>query len=515
MAQRGPYLLGIDAGTQSLRALVVDLQGTELGCGSQAYPTAYPHVAWAEQEPRLWWEAVRVAVPQAVAQAGITARDIAGISVSGTSSTTVAVARDGKPLRPAIMWMDQRATRQADEVTATGHPCLRYAGGVESPEWNIPRAMWLRDNQPDLYEQADLLVEQVDWLTHKLTGEWTASLDIVSCKSHYVSVEGGWPTQLLAELGISELQDKWPRTVLPMGAQAGELSATAAEQLQLSSGIPVAAGGIDAHTAMLGIGVVEAGQVGTAIGSSSCLVALSAEAIFGSHWWGPFPEAMLRSLWVLEGAQAATGSVVSWLADNFGYPQESGGEDRFEALDAQAAATPAGAEGLVVLDYWQGNRVPLRDPLARGAIWGLSLRHDIGHLLRAIYEGTAMGCRHIIEDLAGAGVQTASLRACGGGTRSRLWMQIHADVLQMPLLLTRQPHAAALGTAICAATGGGLYAGVGEASQQMVRLSAEVEPNAANTRVYDAVFDRYLRTYPALASLMRESAEDGASFEDG
>ncbi len=518
MAQRGPYLLGIDAGTQSLRALIVDARGTELGCGSQSYPTDYPHVAWAEQEPRRWWQAAKVAVPEAMAQAGVAARDIVGIALSGTSSTTVAITHDGEPLRPAIMWMDQRATRQADEVTATGDPRLRYGGGIESPEWNIPRAMWLRDNQPGIYERAELIVEQIDWLTHKLTGEWTACLDVVSCKSHYATVEGGWPTQLLAELGIGELEEKWPRTVVPMGAQAGELTPTAAEELQLSAGIPVAAGGIDAHTAMLGVGVVEAGQIGTAIGSSSCLVALSAEAIFESRWWGPFPEAMISGLWTLEGAQAATGSVVAWLADNFGCsqspPEDKSEYDRFEALDKQAAATRCGAEGLVVLDYWQGNRVPLRDPLARGVIWGLSLRHGIGHLLRAVYEGTAMGCRHIVENLAGAGLETASLRACGGGTRSRLWMQIHADVLQKPILLTEQPQASALGTAICAAAGAGLYAGVAEASQQMVRITTEVEPDAANAQRYDALFGRYLRTYPALADLMHESAEDEAIAED-
>jgi len=178
---------------------------------------------------------------------------------------------------------------------------------------------------------------------------------------------------------------------------------------------------------------------------------------------------------------------------------EQQGRSRFELLDEKAGQVPPGAEGLVLLDYWQGNRTPLRDPLARGAIWGLSLKHGIGHLLRAVYEGTAMGCRHILADMAQAGFE-------GGGTRSPLWLQIHADVCGKPILLTEEPEATALGTAVCAAAGAGLYADVVEASDQMVAVTRQIDPNPNNAEVYDTLFDRYVRTYPCLVDLMHESA---------
>ncbi len=512
MSKGGPYVLGIDCGTQSLRAAIVDMQGKLVASASREYPIEYPQVAWAEQNAYDWWDAAKAVIPQAIAEAGISANEIAGVSVDGTSCTVVVTTRTGEPLRPVILWMDQRAHAEADEVTATKHPRLKYVSWAESPEWMIPKAMWLRRNQPEIYEQADLIIEGTDWLMYRLTGEWAASLNNTTCKWNYASVDGGWPTGLLEELDFGELVEKWPERVLPMGEQAGELTKAAAEELGLRPGIPVAQGGIDAYAAMLGLAVVHPGRLALVMGTSTCPLALMSEGIFESHLWGPYPDALLPGTWVLEGGQTATGAIVTWLADNFGYREECEADEqgcsRFEVLDEKAAAVPPGAEGLVLLDYWQGNRTPLRDPLARGVIWGLSLRHGIGHLLRAVYEGTAMGCRHILEDMAAAGFDTETIYACGGGTRSELWLQIHADVCQKSIMLTEEPEATALGTAVCAAAGAGLYSDVVEASEQMVTVTRAIEPDENKAEIYDKIFDRYVRTYPALVELMHESAAD-------
>ena len=236
MARTGPYVLGIDCGTQSLRAVVVDVNGKLIASASRQYPIDYPHVAWAEQDANDWWTAAREVVPKAVAEAGIDAKQIAGLSVDGTSCTVVVTKRDGTPLRPVILWMDQRAHLEADQVTATRDERLRFVSWAESPEWMIPKAMWLRNNQPDVYEQADLIIEGTDWLMHRLTGEWAASLNNVTCKWNYASVDGGWPTELLSSLDFSELVDKWPSTVLPMGERAGLLTPEAAAELAAAAG---------------------------------------------------------------------------------------------------------------------------------------------------------------------------------------------------------------------------------------------------------------------------------------
>ncbi len=500
------YVLGIDCGTQSLRAALYDLEGNLASADAQPFPIEYPQVGWAEQNPTQWWQAARVTVPNVLRMAGVHPRDVAGVSIDGTSCTVVACDRSGELLRPAILWMDQRAHAEAEEVTATGAPVLKYVSGAVSPEWMIPKAMWLKRHQPQIYEQAELICEGTDWLMHQMTGEWTASLNCATCKWHYAVPEGGWPDELLAQLDMTELKEKWPQVVLPMGQRAGQLSFRAAEELGLAPDTPVAQGGIDAYAAMLGVGVVRPRRMALVMGSSTCHMALCCEGYFNTHVWGPYPDALLPGTWVLEGGQTATGSIVKWFADNFCRPQR--GRDAYEWLDEQAAAVPPGAEGLVLLDYWQGNRTPLRDPLARGCIYGLSLRHSVGHLMRAIYEGTALGTRHILQDMAEGGFEPEGIYACGGGTRSDLWLQIHADACQVPIYTTGQPEAAALGAAICAAVGAELFADLVQAAEAMVQVRAEIRPDPAKAEVYDRMFARYLETYPRLRDLMHQVAAE-------
>ena len=375
----------------------------------------------------------------------------------------------------------------------------------------IPKALWLRVNEPDTYSAADLLVEGTDWLTFRLTGSWTASLCNATAKWNYANPAGGYPRELLATLGASELLEKWPERVLPLGALAGELSLAAAQELGLRAGTPVAQGGIDAYAAMLGSGVVVPGRMAIVMGSSTCHMALSDQGLFDSHVWGPYPDALLPGTWVLEGGQTATGSIVNWVADNFACREqleaEARGLNRFDYLDCLAAPIRPGAEGLVLLDYWLGNRTPLRDPLARGAVWGLSLKHTLPHLWRAVYEGTAMGSRHIIEDLSEAGFHVEGIHACGGGARSDLWLQIHADVCGYPLYLADE-NATALGTAICAAVGAGLFSDLPSAAGEMARVRCQIDPNPANRAAYDDLYRCYIATYPALRDLMHSVARE-------
>lgn len=505
-----PYVLGLDCGTQSLRAGVFDLEGTPVVFATREYPIYYPKVGWAEQEAEDWWRAACECVQECLARSGIRASDIVGLSVDGTSCTMLPVTAEGTPLRRAILWMDVRAVAQAERITKTKHPVLKYVSWVESPEWMIPKALWLKENEPDLYDRAAHIIECTDWLMYKLTGEWAASLNNATCKWNYASPEGGWPEDLLRQLQFSELLQKWPASVVAMGEPVGTLAPSAADALGLTADTVVAQGGIDAYAAMFGLGVVEPGQMALVMGSSTCHLALSEGGIFESHVWGPYPDALTRGTWVLEGGQTSTGSVVKWFADHFAHREQQEAQARggsvYELLDEKAAAVPPGSEGLVVLDYWQGNRTPLRDPLARGTILGLSLRHETGHLFRAIYEGTAYGTRHILQDLACAGYRPTSISACGGGTRSSLWLQIHADVCQLPICLTAVPDATVLGTAICAAAAAGCYGSVEEAARNMVHVTRTIEPDSTRREVYDFFFKKYIEMYPPLKTIMHEIA---------
>ena len=508
---QGPFVLGIDCGTQRMRAGVFDLSGRLLGLATRTYGISQPRVSWAEQQPEDWWEALCATVPEAVAQAGLQGTDISALSLDGSSCTVVCCRRDGTILRPAILWRDQRAHAEARRITLTQDPVLQYVGGQESAEWMIPKALWLRGNEPETYAAADRIVEARDWLMHRLTGTWTASLCNATAKWNYAQPAGGYPRSLLGTLGAEELLGKWPEEVLPMGAPAAELAVAAAEAMGLRAGTPVAQGGIDAYAAALGAGLLVPGRLVMVMSSSTCHLALSDRAIFGTHVWGPYPDALLPDTWILEGGQTTTGSIVAWLADNFGGREqaeaEARGIGRYHYLDELAAPIRPGAEGLVFLDYFQGNRAPFRDPLARGAVWGLSLKHKLPHLWRAVLEGTAMGSRHIIEDLAEAGFRVEGLYACGPGSVSDLWLQIHADVTGMPL--HRAPeHATLLGTGMCAAVGAGLFADLPAAAEAMVSRVREIVPNGENSKVYAELFRYYVATYPALRDLMHQVARE-------
>jgi ribulose kinase len=312
----------------------------------------------------------------------------------------------------------------------------------------------------------------------------------------------GWPVSLLKAVGLEDAVDKLPATVIPMGGKAGELTTRAANALGLRPGIAVSMSGIDAHAGMVGMNVTSPGTLALITGTSTCQLAQSSNGVFNPGLWGPFEDAVMQGEWTLEAGQASTGGTVRWLLDMLGSNLPVG-EERYAAADAAAAAIPPRANGLTVLDYWQGSRTPIKDPQARGTIWGLTSAHGVGHLLRAVYEATAYGNRHILAMLKSMNVPTNQVFVCGGGTRSKLWLQIIADVAQLPIALTEVSDAVALGSAMCAAVGAGAFPDLAGAGQAMVRTGMIIEPDQTTREVYNEGYELYRETYTHLAPLFK------------
>jgi FGGY-family pentulose kinase len=497
-----PLVLGLDVGTQSLRAALVDPNGRTRAFGVSPIATTHARPTWAEQDPDAWWTAARSAIGRALELAGARAEQVIGIGLDCTACTVVACDRESRALRPALLWMDQRSFREADDISATDHPVLRYVSGRVSPEWMLPKALWLKRNERDVYDRAERLVECTDWMMYRLTGQWTLSLNHVAVKWNYARPDGGWQLGLLAAVGLADLPDKWPETIVPLGRGDATLSRPAADYLGLRAGTPVAQGGIDAYLGMLGMGATHAGDVAVIVGSSTCHLAQSEAGVFGSGAAGCYPDATVEGLYTIEAGQTATGSILDWYRRHFAAGEQAEadrlGVSVYQVLDAQAAATPAGADGLVVRDDWQGNRSPYKNPLARGAIVGLSLSHGPGHIFRALYEATACGTRHILADASAHGLSVARIFLGGGGARSSLWLQIHADILKQPIYLTREVESCALGAAMAAALAAGLYPDFSAAADAMVEIERTVEPNPALSALYDDLFARYVAMYRAL-----------------
>jgi FGGY-family pentulose kinase len=514
-----PLFLGLDVGTQSVRAALFDRSGTCRAFAVAPLDTFHPQPGWAEQEPAQWWQAARVAIPESLRRAACRAEEVAAIGLDCTACTVLPCSLDGTPLRRALLWMDQRSYREAAEISATRDPILRYVSGVVSPEWMLPKALWLKRHEPEVYARTERMVECTDWFMYRLTGEWTLSLNHVAVKWNYARPDGGWSPSLLRASGLEDLLTRWPARIVPLGKGEARLAAPAAAELGLRPGTPVAQGGVDAYLGMLGLGAVGAGDLALIMGSSTCHLAMAPRALFGSGMLGCYPDAVVEGLYTLEGGQTATGSILDWyrrhFAGNEAAQSAHTGQPVYEILDAQAAAAPPGSAGLVCLDYWQGNRCPLKDPLARGVFLGLTLSHGPGHLVRSIYEATAFGTRHILEDLESHDFQVRRLFAGGGGAKSRLWTQIHADILGRPISLPRESESCALGSAMLAAVHGGHFPSLDEASRHMVSIAEVVEPHAENRRLYDYYYGKYREMYPALRPLMHSLADGpGGSARD-
>jgi sugar (pentulose or hexulose) kinase len=488
------YLIGIDGGTESIRAIVFDLEGRPRGSHASPYHTQFPKPGWAEQEPEDWWRCLGEAVRGAVGAAGITADKVLALAVDTTCCSVVATDRDGKALRPAMIWMDVRSAAEAADVAVGGDPALRInsdGAGPVSAEWMIPKALWMKRRQPELFQRAARICEYQDYINWRLTGRWVASLNNMAVRWHYQSREGGLPLSLLDSLGLAELAEKWPPLIVRPGDVIDVLTRPAAEHLGLAPGIPVVQGGADAFIGVIGLGVTEPGEMALITGSSHLHLGIASAEVHGPGIWGAYMDAVYPDKPVIEGGQTSTGSVIAWFKRHFA------AGTTFDALNEEAASIEPGCEGLLVLDHFQGNRTPYTDALSRGAITGLTLKHTPAHVYRAIVEGICLGTKLIVENF-GVAFSPKRIVVAGGATNSPLWLQTHADTLGVPLQLTEVPDAPALGCAILAARGAGRFASIEEGVRGMVRRTRTIEPSAINTKRYDAFYPQYRELYAAL-----------------
>lgn len=517
MIDRGPYLLGIDFGTESCRVAICDVHGHPLTFAATSYPTHHPHPGWAEQSPEDWWNALQASTHKALSNAGISPSEIAGISYDATTLTLVAMDSRGQELRNAIMWMDVRATEQAARAEGSQSVARLYNGAGTSPavaEWYPFKAAWLKENEPETYAGAHRLVDAPDWLTFKLTGEWTTNINSAALRMYYNRAKGGWPTDFYETIGCGDVFDKIPERILDLGTPVGELATIPAQLLGLRPGIPVAQGPADAWAGQIGLGVLSPGSMALITGSSHVLTGQSADEVHGRGFFGAYTDGVLPGQYTVEGGQVSTGSVLKWFKDNFAADltgaAEKVGLNPYKVLDAKAAEIPRGCDGLIINEYFQGNRTPYSDSKARGLISGLSLMHTPAHFYRAIEESVCYGTAHNLRVMKDAGFEVTRIVACGGATKSRDWMQMHADVTGVPITITEVGDAVVLGTCMIAAVGAGIYKDLPEAGQNMVREIDVFEPDQEAHEEYSFYLDKYTELFPRVQDTIHEIVDHEA-----
>ena len=466
--------LGVDIGSSELRAGLVTADGRLLGLERATLEMQVdPARGWAEQDPDAWWTGL-VRVVAALQSRGEV--EIAGIAVDGHGPTMVAVDALGRPVRPAITWLDQRASAEQAELAA-GTGLQGWSLGV------LPAALWLERHEPESAARASWYLNTWEAMTLRLTGVARTSLVGDQAWLSRAGLETlGIPRHRIAE-------------AITAGSVVGALSVDAARALGLRTGIPVIAGVVDAFASFHGGRMLAPGDAIDVGGSAGG---------FGVYWdrsvaaAGSFSTAApLEGLYSVGGAMAATGKAFDWLRTAV-----FGGSLGADELIREAASIPAGAEGLIFLPYLAGERSPIWDPEARGAFVGLTLQHGRAHLARAVLEASALAIRHVATPILAAGVHVTAMRVAGGPARSPTWNQIKADVTGFPVEVPRISETAVAGSAILAAVGVGAHPDLRSGIRAMTAIEARLEPDPERAAVYDRTYAAYTSIHPALSPIL-------------
>lgn len=503
------YVLGIDLGTSSARVGIFDLKGNSIVFSDEPYPLYTPNSGWAEQKPEDWWNSICKASRKAISKSGIAPKDIIGMSVDTTSCTVLLVDENINPIRPALMWMDVRSSEQAKRITQSRDKALKYNGYSNvSAEWMPCKALWLKENEPENYFKAKYVIECIDWVMFKLTNVLTASINNTTARWYYDRPNGGWPVEFYSKIGLEDLVDRFPSDVVDLGTVTGRLTKSAAEDMGLVPGIPVGEGGADAFVGMIGLDVVEPGRMALITGSSHLHLGLSEKEVHYKGLFGSYPDAVIPGLQMIEGGQISTGSIVNWLKTNYCGSIENMAEVRkcsvYDILNEQAEELPIGSEGLIVLDYFQGNRTPYSDSDVRGLVYGLSLKHKPAHMFKAIIEGICYGTELIFDTFGKAGMRPDSIYISGGAVKSSLWLKTHANVSNLPIYIPEVSEAPCLGSAILGAVAAGAFPDIKSAAHSMVRIVNKIEPDKEKHEEYKFYYNKYAELYGILKDWMHE-----------
>ncbi len=501
------YLLGIDIGTYSSKGVLVREDG-RIAVGSIVEHTLeIPRPGWAEHDAETTWWSDFLAITRSLLESGgISPQRIAAVGFSAISPAVLPIDREGRPLRKAILYgIDTRATEEIAELQRVidEDPSLRRAGVRLSAQSASPKVLWIRKHETEVWEKTDLVVNGSGFLIRRLTGE--TALDIYESSSFapFVDWENRRWEPAFAEHVAPE--ERLPRLAWTCEI-AGRITAQGARQSGLAEGTPVITGTADAAAEAISAGSASPGDMMVMYGSSVFFILRTRRLHVTPHFWcAPFLE---EGTFVLTGGMSTAGSLTKWFRDQFAplemQVEKAGGENAYAALAQLAAASPPGANGLVVLPYFAGERTPILDPDAKGVIFGLGLSHTRADVYRAVLESVGFGIRHNIDRMREEGAEPERILAVGGGTSNPLWMQIVSDIAGIDQHLPVERIGACYGDAFLAGIGAGLSAGIADAPR-WVEIGQVVRPESGAQRRYEENYRTYRDLYARTAPLMKSA----------
>jgi len=499
------YFMGIDSGTSGIKAIVIDDTGRILGSGYHECDLVTPRPNWVEQDPEVWWEACSYAAEKAAKDSGV-AKEIAAIGFSGQMQGCTLMDKEMKPLGNCLIWLDQRASAEADELNSRlpSEEFLNITASFCLPSYWAPKLLWLQRNKPDVYEKIHQVLFTKDYLRFRMTGEVATEVSDASCTWLIDVNKRTWSDRMFEVCGIS--RSIVPQRMLESQDVAGYLLPDVAEKWGMKAGIPVVAGGGDQPAGGVGSGVVRPGVLAATIGTSGVVFGCCDTPFVDKVQHGMYSLChSVPGMYSFLGCTLAAGGSFKWMRDTLFADKKSAlekeGKDVYDYMTSLAAEVRPGSEGVCFLPYMSGEGTPVVDPDARGVFFGLSYRSGLGALCRSVMEGVTFSLRDTIEILREAnGFNVSEVRAMGGGAKSALWRQIQADVYNARVITMNMEEGPAAGAAIMAATGSGYFKSIQEGCDTILKVATVTEPIPANVEMYND----YYQTYHALYGDLKE-----------
>ncbi len=501
------FLLALDIGTTSVKAGLFQQNGRCLATALQEYALISTSSDKTELEPSSYWSAACNTIRQIIAQSDIKPEDVRGLAVSSQGETTIVLDADDKPLRNAIVWLDNRAIQQANKLKEElGNDVYERTGIPDViPTWPACKILWIKENEPQIFDRAAKFVLVQDYLVQRMCGQFVTDGSI-SCTTLFydITTHDWWPKSLQA-IGIDA--SKLP-TLLPVGAVAGNLTPSAAAELGLTTQTKVVLGGMDQAVGAIGAGNAGMGIISETTGSALTIQATINDPMIDKTKQTPVYVHCIPNMYLFVPVCPTAGMAFKWFKDQFCGEETAQAElektSAYEYLNHLAERVPPGSDGLIMLPHLMGAFSPESNPAARGVFSGFTLHHGRGHFIRAIQEGVAFMLRRNLELIERSGVEISEIRTTGGGSRGKLWNQIKADVCNRPFETLENKDTALVGDAILAGIACGVFESTTEGMKTMVQLKEKILPGK-NATVYEEAYQRYCKLDYCMANYFKQN----------
>ncbi len=495
------YLLGLDIGTTSTRAIIIDEDGKLVASSIKDYPLITPKPGWAEQNPEDWWNATVYTIKDTIESSNISPKDISCVGLSGQMHGSVFLDKEGKVIRPAILWCDQRTQAQCDKIYKIfGYDdFIKLSYNKALPGFTAPKILWLREVEPESYKKVSQILLPKDYIRYRLSGKYATEVSDASGTILMDITSRNWSDEILDGLKIS-------KDLLPQVYESAEVTSyvnySASSVTGLLEGTPIVGGASDNAAGAVGSGIVKERLLSDSIGTSGVVFACTSKPLYDRLGRVHSFCHALPHMWHLTGVTLSAAGSLKWYYDRFGpsknivdtYPDIKG----YNLLNKQAENVSPASDGLIFLPYLSGERTPHGDPYARGVFFGLSYIHGQDHFVRSIMEGVAFSQLDCLSLMKEVGITSDKVVLFGGGAKSKVWRQIISDVMDTKIVTLNIEEGPAYGAALLAGVGAGIYKSVEEATSRTIRQVSQINPIRENVKKYRKIYEIYKSLYEDL-----------------